>query len=107
MGLVVRVGIGDAQREMKVAAWITRIDRVGTLRRAAVAFTLLVALGGEAKSHAVSPDRFALALQLHPSLALEHLDQVGLLPGRRRWRRFAPSPPDCRHDVAQSHVAHD
>ena len=85
-------------------AWV-EILYAGILSTA-VAFTLLVAFGREAQSHAISPDRFALALQLHPSLALEHLDQVGLRLGRYRRRRFA-APPDCRHDVAQSHGAHD
>jgi hypothetical protein len=104
---VVLVGVGDAQREVKGASWIARIDRVGTFGRAAVAFALLVTLGRKAQGHAVSPDRFALALQFHPSLALEDLYQVGLRLSRRRRSRFASSPPDYRHDVAQTHGAHD
>jgi hypothetical protein len=67
---------------VKGASWIARIDRVVTFGRAAVAFAFLVAFGREAQSHAVSPDRSALALQFHPSLALEHLYQVGLPLGR-------------------------
>src|ERR1700730_3244445 len=105
--LVGLVGIGDAQREVKGALRIARIDRVETFGRAAVAFALLVTLGRKAQGHEVSPDRFALALQFHSSLALEHLYQVGLRLSRRRRRRSASSPPDYRHDVAQTHGAHD
>jgi hypothetical protein len=43
--LVVLVGIGDAQREVKGASWIARIDRVRTFWRTAVAFAFLVAFG--------------------------------------------------------------
>src|SRR6267154_1864199 len=82
--LVVLVRIGDAKREVKSASWVTRIDHVRTFWRAAVAFAFLVAFGREAQCHAVSPDRLARALQFHPSLALEHLYQVGLRLSRRR-----------------------
>ncbi len=48
--LVALVGIGDAQREVKGALRIARIDRVGTFGCAAIAFALLVTLGRKAQA---------------------------------------------------------
>src|SRR5499427_859208 len=80
------IGIRDAQREMKAAAGILEIDRVGTFGGSPVAILLLVSAGCPAERDVVGREHAAIAQQRHPARRLVDDDRGCAGAGRRKSR---------------------